>query len=38
MELLFVFLMLVMFKSPITTVLNSLANMFVNDITPTGKN
>ncbi len=39
MELVFVFLMLVMFKTPLTTVVNSLASMFVDDIKPTqGKN
>ena len=38
MELVFVFLMLVMFKTPLTTVVNSLASMFVDDIKPQGKN
>ena len=30
MELLFIFLIIVMFKSPLTTVLNSLASMFTD--------
>jgi len=36
MEYLFIFLMMVIFKTPLTTVMNSMASMFIDDSnTPT---